>query len=98
MNIRTHYDFSNHSGGMEKVNTDDCRVVPNMALSVKEILRRFTAGTLAPVDDPRYVDYGDEDVDTAPVEIRDLSDITEMSVKKAEAMSRFVNEVNNTNK
>lgn len=81
MRTRSFFDVKSHDNTLDSVSTDDCRVVPNMCLSVKEILRRFQCGTLTDLSDSNYYDDDDVNIDTAPLSYEDLTDLSDNTNK-----------------
>lgn len=90
--MRSQYNFVTKDSDLETLKTDDCRTVPNMALSVKEILRRFNSGTLPDDLSRNYYDYEDDDIDSPVIEFKDLTDLTEMSEKQKQVIEKVKTE------
>lgn len=77
-----------------EVNNEDSMTEPDQSLSVKEIIRRFSAGTLLPEDFQKsdIDDYYNGDIDSDAGRILDLTDIEELGRNLDDVVKRASDE------
>lgn len=90
--FRSINQFSTNAQDLETLSVEDKPVVPNMALSVKDILRRFQAGTLPENMNMNYYDSADDDIDNPAPIYTDLTDLSDMSVNIEQVVNKAKSE------
>ena len=93
MKFNTLYKQHNRSDWFETP-VGDSMTEPDQSLSVQEIMRRFTAGTLREEDIARSdVGEGNDDIDNPTPRILDLTDIEDLSRSYDDAVARANSEI-----
>lgn len=66
----------------------DSMAVPDQSLSVQEIIRRFSAGTLSPDEITRSSEYYNDDIDNPDPRLLDITDVEEIARGYKDAVER----------
>ncbi|WGL31452.1 hypothetical protein [Dipodfec virus UOA04_Rod_1058] len=91
--FKTQFNYNDFGVDLEAANSHS-ESIPDMSFSVKEILARFTRGTLDPKVVERNVEYGntsDSDIDNIPDVVSDITDIEDMYHRGVDALDRIGN-------
>lgn len=76
--FRTIYNFDSSDSCLYETPVGDSMTEPDQSYSVKEILERFTSGTLSREEIEHTSDYFNDDIDPDP-HILDLTDIDDIA-------------------
>lgn len=77
--FRTIYNFDSTDERLFETPVGDSMTEPDQSYSVKEILERFTSGTLSREEIEHTSDYYNDDIDNPDPHILDLTDIDDIA-------------------
>lgn len=98
LKFRSQYDYISDDQDYEFLSTEGDKTIPNCALSVKELLRRFSNGTLTPMDlNSNYYDSDDNDIDKPLPQFEDLTDLSDISHNVGKIIDNIKAESSNLN-
>lgn len=90
MKINTFYNYNPEEQIIDQ-GAGEVVTIPEQSLTVKDILERFRRGTLdyQELNSKSYYDDDDNDIDFAPPEIDDITDIENLAARKKAIMNKL---------
>ena len=90
MKINTFYNYNPEEQIIDK-GAGEVVTIPEQSLTVKDILERFRRGTLdySELNSKSYYDDDDNDIDFAPPQIDDITDIENLARRKQTIMNNL---------
>ena len=90
MKINTFYNYNPEEQIIDE-GAGEVITIPEQSLTVKDILERFRRGTLdySELNSKSYYDDDDNDIDFAPPQIDDITDIENLAARKKVIMNKL---------
>lgn len=90
MKINTFYNYNPEEQILDE-GAGEVVTIPEQSLTVKDILEHFRRGTLdySELNSKAYYDDDDNDIDFAPPEIDDITDIENLAARKKVIMNKL---------